>query len=303
MLPYPQIDPVIFSIGPLAIRWYGLMYLLGFLTAYLLGRYFARRPWTALQEGEVEDLIFYGALGAVLGGRAGYVFFYGFEQFLGDPLWLLRVWEGGMSFHGGLLGVFLALILYGRKIKQPLPAICDFVAPLAPLGLGFGRLANFINAELYGRQTDLPWAMVFPTDPMALPRHPSQLYQFMLEGVVLFMLLWFYARKPRPAWSVTGMFLLGYGAARFFVEFYRQPDAALAFDWMTRGQLLSLPMLLAGLAMLALGMFKFSNRTAFMPGTGAGSRAATEGKKSDSTQRRPSQRKAKGKKRKHNKKR
>lgn len=250
MISYPAIDPVIFSIGPLAIRWYGLMYLLGFMASFLLGKYRAKRSDSPLAVSQVEDFIFYGALGAVMGGRIGYVFFYGFDRLLAEPLWLFKVWEGGMSFHGGLLGVALAMWLYARKVQQPFGALCDFVAPLAPLGLGFGRLANFINAELYGRATDVPWAMVFPTDPLQLPRHPSQLYQFFLEGVILFLLVWLYSSKPRARYQVAGMFLLGYAVARMVVELVREPDASLAFEWMTRGQLLSIPMLLLGLYLL-----------------------------------------------------
>jgi len=250
MIPYPEIDPVIFSIGPLAIRWYGMMYLLGFGAAFVLGKKRSMRGDSPLQPTEVDDLIFYGALGAVLGGRFGYAFFYGFDRLLAEPLWLFKVWEGGMSFHGGLLGVVLAMWLYARRIRQPFGALCDFVAPLAPLGLGFGRLANFINAELYGRVTDVPWAMVFPGDPLELPRHPSQLYQFFLEGVVLFILVWVYSAKPRARYQVAGLFLVGYAISRLAVEFVREPDAALAFDWMTRGQLLSVPMLLFGVILL-----------------------------------------------------
>ena len=257
MLEYPIIDPVMFSIGPLAVRWYGMMYLLGFIAAYLLGRRYARQAWSPMQPDQVEDLIFYGALGAVLGGRVGYVLFYGFDRFVADPLWLFRIWEGGMAFHGGLLGVFVALIIYARKLNQPLGAVCDFVAPLAPIGLGLGRMANFINAELYGRTTDVSWAMVFPTDPDGLPRHPSQLYQAFLEGVVLLILLYLFTRVRRPQWSVTGLFLLGYGVARYSVEFFREPDASLVFDWMTRGQFLSLPMIIGGLAMIAFGYYRF----------------------------------------------
>ena len=250
MISFPEIDPVIFSIGPLAVRWYGLMYLLGFAAAFVLGKKRAERSDSPLIASEVDDLIFYGALGAVLGGRFGYVLFYGFERWLEEPLWLFKVWEGGMSFHGGLLGVTLAMWLYARRIKKPFGALCDFVAPLAPLGLGFGRLANFINAELYGRATDVPWAMVFPTDPFQLPRHPSQLYQLLLEGVLLFLLVWVYSSKPRVRYQVAGLFLLGYASARLAVEFVREPDASLAFDWMTRGQMLSIPMFLLGLFLL-----------------------------------------------------
>ncbi len=266
MLQYPIIDPVIFSIGPISVRWYGMMYLLGFIAAYLLGRRRAVQPWSPMRADQVEDLIFYGALGAVLGGRIGYVLFYGFDRFLQDPLWLFRMWEGGMAFHGGLLGVFFALILYARKLQQPLAAVCDFVAPLAPIGLGLGRMANFINAELYGRATDVPWGMVFPTDSSQLLRHPSQLYQCFLEGVVLLILVYGFTAKRRPPWAATGLFLLGYGVARYIVEFFREPDASLVFDWMTRGQFLSLPMIIGGLAMLAFSYYRFyQNGQQFSP--------------------------------------
>lgn len=247
MLQYPNIDPIIFSIGPLAIRWYGMMYLLGFLAAFWLGRRQAKKPHSPLAVEQVEDFIFYGALGAVLGGRVGYVFFYGFDRFLEDPLWLLRVWEGGMSFHGGLLGVMLAFALYARRVNRPIGALANFVAPLAPIGLGLGRLANFINGELYGRETDVPWAMVFPQDYLQLTRHPSQLYQAFLEGVVLFVIVYWYARKPRPLWSVAAVFVFVYGCARYIVEYFREPDASLVFEWMTRGQMLSIPMVAGGI--------------------------------------------------------
>ena len=252
MIDYPTIDPVIFSLGPLEIRWYGMMYLLGFLAAYLLGRKRARCSWSPMQESQVEDFIFYGALGAVLGGRVGYVLFYGFDRFVDDPLWLIRIWEGGMAFHGGLLGVIFALWLYALKIGCSFVAICYFVAPLAPIGLGLGRLANFINAELYGRAAQVPWAMVFPTDPEQIPRHPSQLYQAAMEGLLLFVVIWFTTRQQRPPWFASGLFLTGYGCARFVAEFYREPDAALVLDWMTRGQLLSLPMLVGGIVLLVI---------------------------------------------------
>ena len=258
MLQYPSIDPIIFSIGPISLRWYGMMYLFGFVAAYLIGRKRARQTWSPLLPEQVEDLVFTSALGAVLGGRVGYVFFYGFDRFLTDPLWLFRVWEGGMAFHGGLLGVFLALIIYARKLGRPLGEVCDFVAPLAPIGLGLGRMANFINAELYGRATDVSWAMVFPSDSLAIPRHPSQLYQCFLEGVVLFVLVYGFTRVRRPAWAASGVFLLGYGVARYAVEFFREPDASLFLDWMTRGQFLSLPMIIGGAAMIALSYYYFN---------------------------------------------
>ena len=265
MLPYPSIDPIIVTIGPISLRWYGMMYLLGFIAAYFLGRHRSKQVWSPLHADQVEDLVFYGAVGAVLGGRIGYVFFYGFDHFLTDPLWLFRIWEGGMAFHGGLLGVVFALFLYGRKLGQPLGAICDFVAPIAPIGLGLGRLANFINGELYGRATDVPWAMVFPSDPEGLARHPSQLYQCLLEGLVVFAIVYGFSRRRRPLWAVSGVFLLAYGAARFAVEFVREPDASLLLDWMTRGQLLSLPMIIIGVAMLIFSYTQFRRQGGVYP--------------------------------------
>lgn len=253
MLSYPEIDPVAVALGPLKIHWYGLMYLGGFAAAWYLARKQCERAWSPLKKEHVDDLIFYGALGVVLGGRAGYVLFYNFGQFLDDPLWLLRVWEGGMSFHGGLLGVILAMALYARKLNVAPGAMLDFVAPIVPIGLGLGRVGNFIGQELWGRPSDVPWAMVFPADPAQLARHPSQLYQAALEGLLLFTVLWWYALKPRPRWSVGALFLMVYGACRFSVEFVREPDAHIgfvAFGWMTRGQALTIPMMLVGLGVM-----------------------------------------------------
>lgn len=249
MLKHPQFDPVAISVGPLKVHWYGLTYLAGFALGWWLGKVRARKSWTPVNEQQVGDLLFYIALGVILGGRFGYVVFYNFDQFIGDPLWLLRVWEGGMSFHGGLIGVMLAMWWYGRRLECGFFRIADFVAPLVPVGLGFGRIGNFINGELWGRPTDVPWGMVFPQAPDALARHPSQLYQFALEGVALFAVLWLFSSKPRPAMAVSGLFLILYGVFRIINEFFRQPDPQLgylAFDWLTMGQLLSLPMVIAG---------------------------------------------------------
>ena len=252
MLTYPHINPIAFSIGPLEVHWYGLMYLVAFLLGWWLGVVRTRRPGSTWRAEEIGDLVFYFALGAVLGGRIGYTLFYNFENFIHDPLVLFRIWEGGMSYHGGMLGVFIAMALYARHTGRTFFLVTDFLAPLVPLGLGAGRLGNFINGELWGRPTDLPWGMVFPYVDQQ-PRHPSMLYELLLEGVVLFIILWVYSRKPRPTMAVSGLYLLCYGTFRFAVEFVREPDAQLgflAFHWVTMGMLLSLPMILVGIAFL-----------------------------------------------------
>lgn len=252
-MTYPQIDPVIVRIGDFAIHWYGVMYLIGFAAAWALGVWRAKSPDNDWDADQVGDLVFYSALGVILGGRFGYVIFYNFGQFLDDPLWLLRVWEGGMSFHGGMLGVLTAFWLFARKTGKRYFQVADFIVPMVPIGLGAGRLGNFINAELWGKPSDLPWAMVFPTDPAQMARHPSQLYQFALEGVALFLILWLFSAKARPAGAVTGLFGIGYGVFRIVAEFFRQPDAHLgylAFGWLTMGQLLSLPMVVAGIMIM-----------------------------------------------------
>ncbi len=252
-MPFPHIDPIALQIGPLAIHWYGLMYLAGFGLAWLLGRWrIQHHPSPAgLTLRDLEDIIFYGVLGVVLGGRLGYVLFYKFDDYLAHPLSIFEVWQGGMSFHGGLIGVTLAMLFFARRRGQPLLAIGDFIAPLIPLGLAAGRLGNFINGELWGRPTDLPWGMVFPGAHDGTPRHPSQLYEMGLEGFALFTLMWWFARKPRPTGQVSAVFLMGYGLFRFLVEFTREPDDFLGLlaGGLSMGQLLSLPMILIGLAL------------------------------------------------------
>ena len=251
MIDYPQIDPVALALGPLKIRWYGLMYLVGFAAAWFLARSRARRPEFGWKIEWVDDLIFYLAVGLIVGARLGYTLFYGMAGILADPLSLLRIWEGGMSFHGGLLGVALAVWLFGRKVGKSFFETADFVAPLAPLGLCAGRIGNFINGELWGKATDVPWAFVVNGEP----RHPSQLYEAGLEGIVLFVILWLYSSKRPPTMAVSGAFLLFYGLFRFSVEFVRVPDAHLgylALDWITMGQILSTPMVLFGLLFLFL---------------------------------------------------
>ena len=259
MLIYPKIDPIALEIGPLAVRWYGLMYLLAFLQFWWLGRHRILTHSRLIRDGwrvaELDDLLFYGVIGVIAGGRLGQVLFYEPAYYLQHPLEIFAIWHGGMSFHGGFLGVMLAVWLFGRKHNKSFFQLMDFIAPLVPIGLGAGRIGNFINAELWGKATDVSWAMVFPTDPAQLARHPSQLYQFALEGVALFVILWLYSRKPRPTMAVSGMFALCYGIFRFVVEFVRVPDAQLgylAFDWLTMGQVLCVPMILGGIGLIVL---------------------------------------------------
>lgn len=251
MLIFPSIDPVAFSLGPFQVHWYGLMYLLGFASAWLLAYWRTKHyqlDWTTEQ---ISDLIFYAALGVILGGRIGYMLFYQFSEFAHKPWDVFKIWEGGMSFHGGLIGVAIALAVFSWRFKKNFLSVSDFIAPLVPLGLAAGRVGNFINGELWGRVTNVPWAMVFPQIDNQ-PRHPSQLYELGLEGIVLFILVWCYASKPRPEGRVSAVFLMGYAVSRLIVECFRQPDfqmGYIAFGWLTMGQILSIPMLLLGIGL------------------------------------------------------
>lgn len=248
MLHYPQMNPIAFSLGPLKVHWYGIMYLIGFAAVWLLGLWRARQPGSSWTAEQVADVVFYGALGLIIGGRVGYMVFYAFPVLLHHPLTLFKIWDGGMSFHGGLVGGMLALWFFAWRRGKRFGEVTDFVVPFVPIGLGAGRIGNFINGGLWGRVTDVPWGMVYP-QAGPLPRHPSEIYEFLLEGVLLFTILWIYSRRRRPCYAVSALFLLAYGCFRFFVEFFRQPDPQLgfvAFGWMTMGQLLSVPMIIIG---------------------------------------------------------
>ncbi|MFY7698325.1 MAG: prolipoprotein diacylglyceryl transferase [Legionella sp.] len=251
MLIYPSINPVAFNLGPLHIHWYGLMYLLGFWGAWSLGKWRVKHYQLEWTHEQISDLIFFSAIGVIIGGRLGYMILYNSWQWIDKPLTLFKVWEGGMAFHGGLLGVIIALLLYSYKIQKSFWTIADFAVPLVPLGLGAGRIGNFINGELWGRPTNLSWGMIFPQIDYQ-PRHPSQLYEFSLEGVILFIVIWWYAAKPKPTGCVAAFFLIGYSLCRLIAECFREPDAQIgyiAFNWLTMGQLLSLPMLIFGLTL------------------------------------------------------
>lgn len=281
-IPHPQFDPVALHLGPIDLHWYGLMYLLAFASAYVLAHYRSKKSGTFNAE-MVSDLVFFGAMGVILGGRIGYVILYNLAEFFANPLYLFKVWEGGMAFHGGFLGVVVAMLVFAKKYKKNVFTVLDFIAPCVPLGLLFGRIGNFINGELWGRVSSggYQWLMYFPqaarddyalinTNPtlnslaalvddyLLLPRHPSQLYQAFSEGILLFILLWWFSSKPRPRYAVSALFLLGYGLSRFTTEFFRQPDAGytLVFGWMSKGQLFSLPMLVIGILLLAIAYRK-----------------------------------------------
>lgn len=278
MIAYPEIDPVVVALGPVKVHWYGLMYLLAFASAWWLGRRRASQPNSIIQPQQVDDLIFYGAIGVVLGGRIGSVLFYNFDNFLDNPMYLLKIWQGGMSFHGGFLGVLVAMEVYRRKLGCRFFELTDFIAPLVPLGLATGRLGNFINAELWGAPSNVPWAMKlscerFPPQSYAdyagplcySPRHPSQLYEMLLEGLLLFGILWFISARRRPVMMVSGYFLLVYGLARSSVEFIRLPDAHIGYllntDWLTKGIVLSVPMIIVGFAFIIYARRAGSNAT------------------------------------------
>ncbi|MCP5144717.1 MAG: prolipoprotein diacylglyceryl transferase [Gammaproteobacteria bacterium] len=254
MLTYPKIDPVAFELGPLAIHWYGLAYVTGIAIGWLLLHRRARAGVIPFTTTEVSDMVFYGAVGGVLGGRLGYVLVYNLHDYLANPLAILKVWEGGMSFHGGVIGFIIATALYARMVKRPFLSITDALVPIVPVGLLLGRIANFIKPELWGAPSNVPWAMVFPDARAgAVPRHPSQLYEAFLEGIVLFIVLWILSRRPRATGLLSGLFLILYGAFRFIVEFVREPDAQIGYlfgGWVTMGQMLSLPMIVAGLLIL-----------------------------------------------------
>lgn len=254
MLIHPQFDPVAFAIGPVSVRWYGLMYLVGFAAFYLLARIRCREAWRDVKLAEIEDLLFFGILGVVIGGRLGFCFFYQPGYYIHHLLEVFAIWEGGMSVHGGMVGVAAAIAYFSLTRKKSFVKTADFVIPLVPVGLFFGRIGNFINGELWGRVTspDFPLAMVFPQAGDLLPRHPSQLYECGLEGLLLFAVLWLYSKKPRPLGAPSGLFLLGYGLCRFLVEYVREPDwflgiRALGF---TRGQWLTMPLILLGAGLL-----------------------------------------------------
>lgn len=260
VISYPQIDPVIVSIGPLAIRWYSMAYIAGILFAWWYIRRLTRLPNAPMTAAHIDDLVTWGMLAIIIGGRMGYVLFYNLPVYLENPMAVFRIWDGGMSFHGGLIGVILAIILFVRKHKLNLMRVADVVAIVSPIGLLTGRLANFINGELWGRAADVPWAMIFPDDPSGLPRHPSQLYEALGEGLVLFLLLQFLYHKTRLAKDapgvIAGVFFIGYGLARFLVEFVREPDAHLGLMdiGLSRGQLLTFPMFVFAAWLISRGI-------------------------------------------------
>lgn len=261
MITYPDIDPVALSIGSLKIHWYGLMYLIGFVGAWFYGMQRAKRADVNWTKKQVEDVIFYGAIGVIVGARLGYTLFYSFSAFIDNPISIFYIWQGGMSFHGGMLGVFTALFVFAHKNGMTFFQVSDFIAPWVPIGLGAGRIGNFINVELWGRPMDtiMPWAFDYGDH---IARHPSSLYQALTEGLLLFLILWWYSSKPRPLMAVSALFMFTYGSFRFITEFFRTPDSHLgfiAFDWLTMGQMLSLPMIVFGLIVFWMAHKKASS--------------------------------------------
>ncbi|MGH8140095.1 MAG: prolipoprotein diacylglyceryl transferase [Steroidobacteraceae bacterium] len=256
MLQYPGFNPIaftigpLFGIGPLQVHWYGIMYLLGFAAAWTLARLRAAKPASTWKPNDVDDLIFFAMLGVILGGRIGYVLFYGLGFWAKDPLYPFKIWEGGMSFHGGMLGVIAAVSLFAWRRRRNAADVLDFTVPLPGLGLFFGRIGNFINGELWGKPTSVPWGFNVNGEV----RHPSQLYEAFFEGLVLFTLIWWFTARPRPRFAPAGLFLILYGVARFIIEFVRVPDEQIGYlagGWLTEGQVLSMPMIIGGAALLA----------------------------------------------------
>lgn len=254
MLPFPHIDPVAVEIFGLPIRWYGLAYIAGFILGFEYLKHSVRKSWNKLTIAQLDSLFLYVIAGVIIGGRLGFALLYHPSHYFANPMDIIKTWEGGMSFHGGLIGVALSMLFFAWRQKLPAAHVADSIATAFPIGLFFGRLANFINAELWGRPTDMPWAMIFPTDALGLPRHPSQLYEAALEGILLFVVMHIvFSRRPYRPWQLSGLFLMGYGLSRFTVEFFRQPDAG--FDtgihaMITQGQMLCIPMILAGTFLL-----------------------------------------------------
>ncbi len=262
----PQFDPVAFSIGPLSVRWYGLMYLIGFAVFLILGRLRARQSWRGISPQQLEDLLFYGVVGVIVGGRLGFCLFYQPEWVLTHPLDIFKLWQGGMSAHGGILGSIAAMFFFCWRTGKSFLGVADFVAPLVPPGLMAGRIGNFINGELWGRAADpsLPWAMIFKNSGTMIARHPSQLYEALLEGVLLFLVVWIYSMKPRARGTTGALFCMGYGVVRFIVEFFREPDSfiGLGLFGLSRGQWLSIPVFLVGLAVFVYCTKKEQQRPA-----------------------------------------
>jgi len=258
MIQYPDFDPIAIDLGVIKIHWYGISYVAGILLAWWLLHWRSKTVYREWSPAQVSDLVFYATMGIILGGRLGSVLFYNLPYYLDHPREIIAIWKGGMSFHGGLIGVCFAFWLFGRGRHKGFLTVTDFVVPVVPVGLFFGRLANFVNGELWGRPTDLPWGMVFPRAD-DVPRHPSQLYEAILEGIVLFIILWWFSRKPKPVMAVSGLFLTFYGVFRGSIEWVRQPDQQLGFlagGWLTMGMLLSLPMVILGIILLALAYRK-----------------------------------------------